>query len=62
MSFLGEFKRRKIIQVAAIYAVEAWLLIQIVATVENPLSANLITKEHFGSLDFGVLLRQRVYL
>jgi len=38
MSFLGEIKRRKIFQVAAVYAVVAWLLIQIVATVEAPLS------------------------
>jgi TolB-like protein/Flp pilus assembly protein TadD len=37
MSFLGEIKRRKIFQVAAVYAVVAWLLIQIVATVEAPL-------------------------
>jgi adenylate cyclase len=38
MSFLGEIKRRKIFQVAAVYAVVAWLLVQIVATVEAPLS------------------------
>ena len=37
MSLLGEIKRRKVLQVAAIYAVTAWLLIQIVATVESPL-------------------------
>ena len=37
MSFLGEIRRRKIFQVAAVYAVVAWLLIQIVATVEEPL-------------------------
>jgi TolB-like protein/Flp pilus assembly protein TadD len=37
-SFLGEIKRRKIFQVAAVYAVVAWLLVQIVATVEAPLS------------------------
>jgi len=29
MSFLGEIKRRKIFQVAAVYAVVAWLLIQV---------------------------------
>ena len=28
MSFLGEIKRRKTFQVAAVYAVVAWLLIQ----------------------------------
>ena len=38
MSFLGEIKRRKIFQVAAVYLVVAWLLIQIVATVETPLN------------------------
>jgi TolB-like protein/Flp pilus assembly protein TadD len=38
MSFLGEVKRRKIFQVAAVYAVVAWLLIQIVATIEEPLN------------------------
>jgi adenylate cyclase len=36
-SFLGEIKRRKVFQVAVVYAVVAWLLIQIVATVESPL-------------------------
>jgi TolB-like protein/Tfp pilus assembly protein PilF len=38
MSFLGEIKRRKIFQVAVVYAVVAWLLIQIVATIEEPLN------------------------
>jgi TolB-like protein len=38
MSFLGEIKRRKMFQVAAIYAVVAWVLVQIVATVEAPLN------------------------
>ena len=37
MSFLGEVKRRKVLQVAAIYAATAWLLAQIVATIESPL-------------------------
>lgn len=37
MSFLGEIKRRKVLRVTAIYAVIAWLLVQIVATVESPL-------------------------
>lgn len=37
MNFFAEMKRRKVLQVAAIYAVVAWLLIQIVATVEEPL-------------------------
>lgn len=35
--FLGELRRRKILQVAAVYAVVAWLLIQVVATIEEPL-------------------------
>jgi hypothetical protein len=30
MSFLGEIKRRKVFQVAAVYAVVAWLIIQVV--------------------------------
>lgn len=34
---MGEIKRRKVFQVAAVYAVVAWLLVQIVATVEEPL-------------------------
>lgn len=38
MSFWGELKRRKLVQVTAVYAVVAWLLVQIVATVETPLS------------------------
>jgi TolB-like protein len=38
MSFLGEIKRRKVFQVAAVYAVVAWMLVQIVATIETPLS------------------------
>lgn len=37
-AFLGEIKRRKVFQVAAVYAIVAWLLVQIVATVEEPLS------------------------
>ncbi len=36
-SFLDEIKRREIFQLAAVYAVVAWLLIQIVATIEEPL-------------------------
>jgi len=38
MSFLGEIKRRKIFQVAAVYAVVAWLLIQVITSVEAPLN------------------------
>lgn len=38
MSFLAELKRRKVFQVAVVYAVVAWLLVQIVATIEEPLS------------------------
>lgn len=37
-SFLGEIKRRKVFQVAAVYAVVSWLLIQVIATVERPLN------------------------
>jgi len=38
MSFLGEVKRRKVFQVAAVYAVTAWLLVQVVVEIEAPLS------------------------
>ena len=37
-SVWGDIKRRKIFQVAAVYMVVSWLIIQIVATVEAPLS------------------------
>jgi len=37
-SFLGEIKRRKVFQVAAAYAVVAWLTIQIVGAISEPLS------------------------
>ena len=38
MSLLGEIKRRKVFQVAAVYAVVAWLTIQIVDVVGEPLN------------------------
>ena len=38
MSFWKEVKRRKVIRVAVAYSVVAWLLIEIVATVEAPLN------------------------
>ena len=38
MSFLGEIKRRKVFQVAAVYAVVAWLLVQVITSVEAPLN------------------------
>jgi len=38
MSFLGEIKRRKAIQVAAVYAVVAWLIMQVVDVVNEPLN------------------------
>ena len=37
MSLLGEIKRRKVFQVAAVYAVVAWLLIQVVDVIGEPL-------------------------
>ncbi|HEY5622623.1 MAG TPA: adenylyl cyclase, partial [Gammaproteobacteria bacterium] len=37
MSFLGEVKRRKVFQVAAVYLVASWLIIQIVDVVAEPL-------------------------
>ena len=38
MSFFAEIRRRKVFQVAAVYAVVAWLIVQIVATIEQPLN------------------------
>ncbi len=38
MSVLGEIKRRKVFQVAVVYAVVAWLLVQIVDIVNDPLN------------------------
>jgi TolB-like protein/Flp pilus assembly protein TadD len=38
VSLLGEIKRRKVFQVAAIYGVTAWLIIQIIDVVNEPLS------------------------
>lgn len=38
MSFLQEIKRRKVFKVAAVYAVVAWLIIQIIGEVSEPLS------------------------
>ena len=38
MSFLGEIKRRRVFQVAAVYAVVAWVLVQVVTSVEEPLN------------------------
>ncbi len=37
MSFLGEIKRRKVFQVAAVYLVVAWLIMQVVDVVGGPL-------------------------
>ncbi len=37
MSFLNEVRRRKIFQVVAVYAVTAWLLVQVIVTIEEPL-------------------------
>ena len=38
MSLLREMKRRKVFQVATMYAVVAWLLVEVVTTVEDPLN------------------------
>jgi len=38
MSLLGEFKRRKVFQVAAVYAVIAWLIIQVIDVINDPLN------------------------
>ena len=38
MSVLGEFKRRKIIQVTAVYLLIAWLIMQVVDVINDPLN------------------------
>jgi len=38
MSILGELKRRKIFQVIAVYAVVAWLVVQVITAIEGPLN------------------------
>jgi Tol biopolymer transport system component len=38
MSLLGELKRRKVFQVAAVYAVMAWLVIQVIDVINDPLN------------------------
>jgi Tol biopolymer transport system component len=38
MSVFGELKRRKVFQVAAVYAVMAWLVIQVIDVVNDPLN------------------------
>ena len=38
MSILGELKRRKIFQVIAVYAVVAWLVVQVITSIEGPLN------------------------
>ena len=37
MSFVGEIKRRKVFQVAAVYLIVAWLIMQVVDVVSEPL-------------------------
>ncbi|HEY5623675.1 MAG TPA: hypothetical protein VIV14_07925 [Gammaproteobacteria bacterium] len=37
MSLLGEIKRRRVVQVGVLYGVVAWALVEIVATIEEPL-------------------------
>jgi fucose permease len=38
MSLLGEIKRRKVFQVAAVYTVVSWLLVQVITSISEPLS------------------------
>ena len=38
MSFLAKVKQRKVFQVAVVYAVTAWLIVQVIVTVKAPLS------------------------
>ncbi|MEX2124893.1 MAG: hypothetical protein WD795_13440 [Woeseia sp.] len=37
MSFWSELKRRKVFQVATVYAVTAWILVQVIVSIEAPL-------------------------
>ena len=37
ISFLRELRRRKVLQVAAGYAIVAWLLVQVASLIEEPL-------------------------
>ena len=37
MSLFGEIKRRKVVQVGAVYAVAAWLIVQVAVSIEEPL-------------------------
>ena len=37
-SFLGEIKRRKVFQAVVLYAVTAWLLVQVIVSIEEPLN------------------------
>lgn len=37
MCFFGELKRRKVFKVATVYAVTAWLLVQVIVSVKAPL-------------------------
>ena len=38
MSFLGQIKRRKVFQVAVVYILVAWAIIQVIDVVAEPLS------------------------
>ena len=38
MSIFAELKRRKVVQVATVYAIVAWILVQIVTAIEEPLA------------------------
>jgi len=38
MSFLAEIKRRKVLPVVAVYAATAWLLVEIITSIKEPLS------------------------
>ena len=38
MSFLGEIRRRKVFQVSAVYLVVAWMIMQVVDVVNEPLN------------------------
>jgi hypothetical protein len=50
MSFLEEVKRRKVLQIAAIYAAVAWLLVQVVDVVLLAWIGSTVTGKIFATM------------
>ena len=58
MSFWEEVKRRKVVRVAVVYSIVAWLLVEIAVTVEAPLSLpgwmdTFVISPGFGRISVG---------